>query len=190
MKNHLWLQLFLLCSIEIAFAEVTPKYNNPASPNHWECDTIFIGADIVVADSNSNIQVTWKKAMSGTTGELSFMDPFHPDSAIFLFHNLLVGFSGEPKTRSIGKFPVGTKLVFRYVVTDTSAIHFLIGKKLYSGQNIEGIDTYISDNSSAVFGHRWAAVRKIDETRVWVGFSECLLTSYDNIILRCKVQRW
>ena len=186
MKNRTVWQFILLYSMQAAFAQVTPRYNLPAVPNHWECDTVFVGADVVVADSNSDVQVIWKKAISGTIGELRVMDPLHQDSALFLFHNLVARFSGEPSTRNLGKFPIGTKLFFRYTVTDTNSSRAFIGKKLYSGRNMDSVGNYISERHTSAYGRRWAAVRKIDETRVWVGFNESYPTSFDNIIVEVQ----
>lgn len=163
-------------------AEVTRFGHNPNYSNPWGCDTILIGAEVTVADSTKDVYIRWKKPYSQLVGELVLMDPFIEDSARFIFHNLPERFSGEDTLINLGKFPVETPLVFRYTVVDTNAGAQIRGKKLFSGQNRDSIDPYISERKSLQYGHRWAGVCEISTDKVIVGFSESYPVGFFSVL--------
>jgi len=115
------------------------------------------------------------------------MVPGHLDSAKFLFYNLINRFPNNPKTISLGKYPAGTHLVFMYKVVDTSAKwKYFANKKLYTGQNREGIDQYVSDRPSEtnLYQKRFAAAGKVDSMNVEVGFSDGPSLSFWNLLFQ------
>jgi len=171
----------------IAYCEVTyrgqPIFNNP-----WEADSLFVGAGFIVKDSEENIKVIWKVTDTYRLGELHFMVPGFPDSSIFLFHNIRDSFPEEPDTVNLGKFPTGTQLVFMYKVVDAAGKWpEFENKRLFSGQNREGVDDYISELSMGTrgtlgYGLRWMAAGKIDDSRAEGGFEDGFNYSFRSLI--------
>lgn len=175
---------FLFVINSFAYSEVTLKTKSYYK-NQWETDSVFIGSDIIVKDSNKEVIVKyWKINGFNAIGELHFMIP-EKDSSKFLFHNLREKFPNEDTIINLGKFPEGTKLYFMYMNTDTAArwekCKF---KKTYTGQNIINSDKYISEIESPNYGKRWAAVEQIDESLVNVGFSDCANSEFDKLFFK------
>jgi len=180
----------LLAQVVIAIgyssAEVTPRANSTELQTKWNCDTIFIGAETIVKDSTKEVIVTWNKAITRYAGILYFMNPVHPDSIQFLFHNFPSKYVGEPTTVNLGKYPKGTSLVFMYTVIDTLVPKQLQNKKLFSGQNRESIDPFVSELRTNQFGYRWAAASQTENDIVTMGFNDTEPFGFISIIFSIK----
>ena len=166
----------------LSFSEVTVKPESHYA-NQWETDSVFIGADIIVKDSGRDVIVKYKKAVGyEAVGELHFMKPGN-DSSRFLFHNYIKMFPNEDSVINIGKFAAGTKLYFMYMLTDTaSRWSDLKYKRLYSGQNRVGIDSYVTDRENRSYGRRWVAAAQYDSDNVKVGFSDYYSLCFSNLL--------
>lgn len=149
--------------------------------NAYEAETAYVGANVFVKDSCSDIIVTYKKLyLFNTINELFFIIP-GKDSSRFLFHNIIRDYPNDDSVVNLGKFPKGTKLTFMSVTTDTnerwSAFYM---KKRYSGQNRVGIDEYISEiNGIETYGNLFAAVGRVDSNTVEYGFTEIASVGMD-----------
>jgi hypothetical protein len=183
MKIITMLFLFIITLIGFSSSEITLKTKSYVN-NVWESDSVFIGAGFIVKDSTTDIIVKWKYAKpTRRLGALYFMIPRHKDSALFIFHNFIDSFPEEVKEINLGKYAKGTELYFKYMIIDTSSdLADYYEKKLYSGQNRTGIDNYISERETSVFGKRWAAVGRIDSSRIEVGFSDWLDMGFDDFL--------
>lgn len=139
----------------------------------WNAESLFIGVAIIAKDTNVPIVITLLNANPNTySGKLFYMLPGSIDSAVFLFHNLHNKYPLEPTRIDIGRFDNGTPIVFCYVVDDTaSRIAAYRGKKLFTGQNRVGVDPYVSEKGTNIYGRKWAVAGKIDSATVEVGFS-------------------
>jgi len=178
---------FIFMFFIVSYCEVTYR-GHPILNDPWEADSLFVGAGFIVNDSTVDIKVIWKVTDTYRLGELHFMVPGSPDSSIFLFHNIRDSFPEEPDTVNLGKFPSGTQLVFMYKVVDAAGKWpEFENKRLFSGQNRESIDDYISEMTMdtvlpGAYSRRWLAAGKIDDTRVEGGFEDGYNASFRSII--------
>ena len=158
-----------------------PLYNDP-----WNAESLFVGAGLIAVDSAMDITVTLdgSKGTDGI-GRAYFMVPGYPDSAVFLFHNLHDRFPEESTTVSIGKYRAGTQIVLMYQVVDTNTRWDTFrGERLYTGQNREGIDAYISERAPVrTFARCFAMAAKCADGTVEVGFSDGPSLAFWNIML-------
>lgn len=166
-------QCLVLAAVLLLGAEVRhvplPKVLNP-----FETDSLFLGASVVVRGSERPVTVTWRgRAGNPGVGELCFMYPGRHDSALFLFHNRISDFPDETTTVSLGTFPAGTELVFRYTSVDTTGENNqMLGVHLYSGQCRDGVDDYVSEAIGLVTGgHRRCVFGEIDDSTCEGGFA-------------------
>ena len=78
------------------------------------------------------------------------------------------------------------------IVTDTQFVYDnLRGKKVYSGQNREGIDRFVSERImpnqvKGGYGARWAAVGRINSTKVEVGFEEAFSYMFRGMVFEVE----
>ena len=143
----------------------------PFSSSFWEADSLFLGLGLVVNSATDPVAVTWKDNQSDALGELSVVVPGHDDSVRFLFHNMIDSFPSEAGAISLGLLPVGTKLVFQFVVTDTNRIFEPIRNyRLYSGQNRIGIDQFISEREGLA-DYRWAVAGRVNDSTCEMSFA-------------------
>lgn len=166
------IQIVIGIAIHYSSAEVTPRANSDVLQTKWNSDTVFIGVETVVKDSTKDVVVTWNKSITRYNGILYFMNPVHPDSIQFLFHNIPSKYDNEPTAVNLGKYPKGTSLVFMYTVIDTLVPKQLQNKKLFSGQNRESIDPFVSELRTNQFGYRWAAASQTENDIVTMGFND------------------
>jgi hypothetical protein len=132
--------------------------------------TNYIGAGLLSTSTAQNLRVLLGHTSAGLTGEIHFIRPGQNDSAIFLFHNHIQ--SNESLYVNLGSFSPGTRLLFKYKVTiGPSILDSLKFKNLYTGQNRDSIDTYISERSW-IFGKKWAAIGRINDSNVVIGFED------------------
>lgn len=169
-KNYL-IGLFFVFSVSSIFGEVT-VFHKPLHGSPWLSDSLFVGAEIIVKDSTIPVTVSWSNSQyTKLVGKLFWLKKVNPDSAVFLFHNVKGSFQSESTPITIGKFPVGTKLYFCYIVTDSSASKQYYLKKIYSGQNRSGIDTLLSERTGK-FGLRHSLVGKINDNTIELSFDD------------------
>jgi hypothetical protein len=177
----IYLLVFMVVS---AYPEVTYLPLNKARYTIWESDSLFLGASMQVVDSTAEVVVVLKRNYPNALGVLYFMVPGASDSARFIFHNMHGMHGKYPEERDtvvLGKYPKNTKIAFRYVIIDTSAIFSDVrNKKLYTGQNREGVDSYISERSGPS-GKRWAIVGSLGAGKCEVGFSAVRPGNYQDI---------
>ena len=179
--------LIIVLSLSSVFADVSykpkPLFNSP-----WQADSVYVGIDIAVKDSVNDVIVIRKSSpYFYGIGALHFVVPFHSDSTKFLFHNSKLVYPLETDTVNLGKYPSGTPLIFMYMVIDSNPrMQLYYGKKLFSGQNRNGIDTYISQRYSNRYGHRFAIAGKVDSTKVEVGFEDAGVLLFEGIIFEVK----
>jgi Chitobiase/beta-hexosaminidase C-terminal domain len=148
---------------------IKPHINSP-----WHADSIFIGSGFIAKDSTKDLIVSWKGYFgTNAIGEFYFMVPNHKDSSIFLFHNVIDSFPTDPLSVNLGKFPKGTPLTFMYKVTngDIRYTPCCINEKLYSGQDREGIDYYVSERSDGL-NRRFFASGRVDSNIVEGGVED------------------
>ena len=114
------------------------------------------------------------------------MDPEKHDSSVFLFHNNKYSFPTESRTVNIGKFQSGKPIVLMFKFCDTIILKPFLGKRLYTGQNRDSIDDYISDLTSIYSDRQLAIAGRIDSNTVEVGFDDAMNATYANAILYVK----
>lgn len=190
MSKYVFLIATVLLTVAYAKAE-TDYLPKPLKKDPWVADSLFVGADIIVADSNARVKITIPGDRNwALKGELFFMDP-NADTSIFLTDNKIT----DTITIELGKYATSTPLVFKFVVTDTSESGARYrGKKLFTGQNREGIDKYVSErslehDSYETYGARWAAVGAIDSNTVEVGFEDRVGYSFRAIVFQVSNAR-
>ena len=188
MNMHGALSVSILSWVVVLQAELV-HINKPLFDNPWEAESLFVGAGLVAVDSSTPITVTLMGSR-GTDGigRAYFMVPGYSDSAVFLFHNLHDRFPEESTTVSIGKYRAGTQIVLMYQVVDTNTRWDRYrGEKLYTGQNREGIDAYISERAPVrTFARCFAMAGKCADGTVEVGFSDGPSLAFWNIMLRIE----
>ncbi len=172
--------LFVLSSVTYSQSRFFPL--KKTCPDNWKSDSLFVGGKIKAV--GGNVRVVWKKtSVSAPSGILYFIKPGQSDSALQLFHNKINEFPNDKGTIDLGDYQQNTPLVFRYIVIDTMRlISSIKNRKLYSGTNIEGVDTYVSEIPNASFGKKWAIAGQIDSTTVEAGFSVLYGYSFDDVI--------
>jgi hypothetical protein len=176
--------LLILHSQPIALITYRPK---PLINDPWYADSLFVGACLLVKDSAQDIVVSWRNAWtSPALGLLSFMFPGHIDSTRTLFHNLHNLFPQEDTIVNLGKYPTGTRLDFMYMVLDTSLVYKPMSyKKLYSGQNRDSMDAYVSEKSSSAYQKRWAVAGRIVNTdSAEMGFGDMTAPNFLGIVFK------
>jgi len=178
----------ILLSEENTLSQVS-YLRKPRVGNYWESDSLFIGADIIAMNGDSNVIVRWKKVTwPAAIGELSFMIPGHTDSSMFLFHNRRDLFPHDPQEINLGTFPVGTKLFLKYIINDNDSLwNGYKGKRLFSGQNRAQIDPYKSDIKG-----QWCAAGQKNSNTVEAGFDFTGDKIYQSIvfeIINAQIQK-
>jgi hypothetical protein len=181
---------FNLCSLAIviystvSFSQVSqmgkPLFNSP-----YVADTLFRGAGFFAKDTSKAITISiMASSLWNALGRLYLMDPEQRDAKTFLFHNHPVIFPGESTTVNIGAFHKGKQIILMFEFCDTVAYRGFLGDRLYSGQNRDSIDDYISDVTSLYKDRQLSMAGRIDSTTVEVGFNDARNGGYDNAILR------
>lgn len=191
MKIHIYAIVAIVAFFKTAsFSEVTYIPLKKMRNSIWEADSSFLGASLKVKDSTKNVIAIFKDNKPEASGCLYFMVPGHQDSARVVFHNKKVSYPGEPDTVILGKFAINTPIVFMYKITDTSNVYVNVkNKRLYTGQNREGVDTYLSEISGP-FGKRCAVAGYVSTGKCEIGFAAEMPGCYrdirfivDNVIL-------
>lgn len=177
------LLLILTTLVGVSYTEVTYVPLKKAK-GLWDADSLFLGAEVAVKDSTKPVIATWKPNQGDALGAIYFMVQNGSDSAFLLFHNHITEFSKESLDVNLGRFPRGTKLYFMYTVTDTSKLYNSIrNKKLFSGQNRNGIDPFISEKKGLI-DFRWAIAGKIDEDYCEISFASTIHGSYRQMLIK------
>jgi hypothetical protein len=174
----------ILCCISFSMADVSYK-PVPIIANPWAAESLFVGADIIVVDSTKEVAVTWKfSKINSCKAELYFMVPNIPDSARFLFYNSTM----DSSKILLGKYALGTKLYFKYIVKDTAFFCACCkNKTLFSGQNRRGEDRYISERDEPRrYGARWMAVGKVNDSIVECGFDDRDCFAFQALIFKVE----
>jgi hypothetical protein len=168
--------LFFLClpmaysftSAELSWSALT---RSPIS--RWGTDSLFVGSGLIVRDSRQEIVVTWDYA-EGPIGSLYYVESL--DSSRFIFHNHIDQFPGEQKVINLGCKMCGSLLPFKY---------FLAGLQgemvLYTGQNREGVDEYVS-NMSGSMKRAFSLSGRVNDSTVKVGFEMANGYAFQNIV--------
>lgn len=183
-RNGGWVRFYLFFWVVImpwyiSTGEVTyvPK---PAVNDPFASDSLFVGASVVVLEPAVPVVVE-REGSIGTdgVGQLYVVLPEDTDSLRPLFHNLAERFPEEPSQVNLGPYPAGTELVFCYVVVDAAPEWAsYTGKRLFTGQNRDSLDAFVSEREWHYFGRRFAAVGRIDSLSVEVGFTDRLSTCF------------
>ena len=183
---HMALALFLSTGIlATPRAEIT-YVTRPRWYNVWEAESLFAGAGLLAIDSNRSISVVLKGSRhTDAVAETHFMVPGHHDSSRFLFHNLHEQFPEESTTINLGTYPVGTPIVFMYMIVDTSEYwEELRNKRFFTGQNREGVDQYVSDIAPVnQYGRRFSIAGKCGGNTAEVGICDDREPTFKNVIL-------
>ncbi len=154
------LVLFLIYFHAFSLIKNADVYHEAMSHSCWpsHIDTIYLNAGLLALDSDKDIKII-KDGMTYLypdedpvyRDELCFMDPNNKDSAIMIFDTSLINY---PDTVTIGSYPEGTELIFRFRVIKTFTYTETqyknedgSFKKYYTGQNRDSIDLYISDET-------------------------------------------
>lgn len=183
---------FLVLVAVSVYSEVTFVPLHKVRNTIWEADSLFLGASMIVVDSTKTVTVILKENKPKALGALYFMVPGVNDSAKFIFHNMHENFPEEADTVVLGRYPKNTQIYFMYTLTDTSTfLNDVRNKKLFSGQNRQGIDQFTSEISGP-FGKRWAIVGDLGSSKCEVGFAAVMPGSYRDIrfyVLNVNVRR-
>lgn len=177
----IWMSLLLMAITAKNYSEITYIPLNKARISIWEAESLFLGGSMKVVNSNEDVIVIRKENKPRALGVLYFMLPTENDSVQFLFHNMKEKFMDEADRVNLGKFPKNTKIIFRYVITDTSSDFMHVkGKKYYTGQNRTNVDKFVSDNDGPM-GKMFAIVGSLGNNRCEVGFSAAMPGDYSDI---------
>lgn len=176
----------ILIGIIISYSEISYVSLNPSCPE-WEADSHYVGAGFI---ANGNEVTVIRKRLNEICpwlGELYFMVPGYSDSALFLLHNDYEEYPGESDTVNLGTFDSGTVIVFKYINIDTAYLAKPYkDKTLYSGQNRQGIDEYISEIENGYYNLRWAAAGRIDDVFCEMGFKSSDSYGFRDIMYKIK----
>lgn len=156
----------LLCPAGVQSQAV--RWRLPRPPHHW-ADSMFVGADLVVPDSTREVTVRWLASCTGVEGTLALVDTSQPD----LIRRIPTG-PLDSSAVAIGHFPAGTRLVFRYNVSDTSQLaQPYSGTSAYSGPNRRVIDEpFVSEGPPTRYGQRRCVVGSLDSATAIIGFDD------------------
>jgi len=174
-------QLFIIVFCCICHADVTYYQAYAIHPftgetlNVWGTDSVFRGAGLV-ATSTDTVRVIRKSGSNEFLGALYFMQPGQISSERFIFHNFNDSFPNEPDTVVLGAFQIGAPITFMYKVLDQTSTGYK-DKRLYTGQNRPGIDTYISEVSGSN-GLQHAVIGRIDSAKHVVGFDAAFRSGF------------
>lgn len=181
--------VFTISILLVSFCSYSETYFRPMKRVNnaiWKADSFFVGAGLKTI-SNTNIKV--KKIYSKTEqiGKLYYVNPTN-DSLTFLFNN-----KDTIQEAIISNLINDSPITFLYIVNPIEGdARPIYGKKLYTGQNRENTDKYISEISNGAFGRIWAIAGQIDSTTVQVGFEANGTLMFQDIIFlvsNAKVQK-
>jgi hypothetical protein len=172
------------------FYHMNPRGNHP-----W-ADSMWVGAGCLARDQSQPVYVARVGSTTGIRGELYYLHPDHPDSAVFLFHNDSTEFPSETSVVSLGSFARGTEITFLYEATDTDTMYdFIRGKPHCSGQNRVGIDRYVSDTRN-IYGKCTAQGGRLGPDSVVIGFDDYGVLSFRGLVVHISgvflevVEKW
>ncbi len=124
-------------------------------------DSLYLGASFIYQDSSKVVEVAFVNTDAHFEGRLYFMVPGFTDSAYYLFTNKPENHPTDPtrvNLTNLFDIPVGSKIYFMYKVGNYSP--------KYTGENIDGVDLYVSRESHFYQGerdHRWATAGRIND---------------------------
>jgi hypothetical protein len=158
------------------------EYCCPGTSSAWRVDSLYLGLGFVARSADDSVYVIWKPGDPYALGVLSMMVPGRHDSAMHIFHNMIGDYPGEDTSVSLGTFPVGTPLVFRYVQLEPVLdIMQPVGKRLYTGQNRPGIDEYVCEMESPL-GPRWSLGGRVHADTCEAAFASAMPGSYREVM--------
>ncbi|NLD48856.1 MAG: hypothetical protein GX660_16965 [Clostridiaceae bacterium] len=171
----------IIVSVTIIQAELT-YFPISGDNSFWCADSYYYGLGLVAKNPSKPVTVIKTRyAEAMATGQLYFMVPVKKDSALYLFDNVIDSTLQEQDTVNLGKFPVGTKIIFMYMITDTSNLfNDMKNIKLYSGQNRTGFDQYISERKGLV-DFRWAITGIANDSTCEMDFAAVVKASFKEI---------
>jgi hypothetical protein len=181
-KNCLIIFVFFVFNCLTAHAEIiySSGLNISVFKETFKVDTIYIGAELIVSDSTEDVVVKWKYS-EGDSMKIYFVSSINNYSEQFLFHNHINDFPDEKKEHNLGKFPEGTQIHFYCVIVDSSSPNLTyLWKKTYTGQNREGVDALVSERSVRPYDRRFAAVGRVNENTLAVGFAGWIAVGFMN----------
>lgn len=142
------------------------EYITKSEGSVWEAETLYVGAEIVTTGTGA-VEIEMKNGHPRLTGTVYLMNPEKTGEAAAVVSNAKADYGKKVK---VGTYEAGTKMVFMYVITDTTGYYApLRGKKLYTGKNVEGVDEYVSE-AEGMYGRRFAVAGRTKENEIEVGF--------------------
>jgi hypothetical protein len=167
-------------------AEISYK-SKPILGDPWQAESLYVGSGLFARDSLRDIIVSWKDVSIGPAlAIVNFIVSAYADSVKYLFHNFPNRFPSDDTIMNLGKYPTGTQMVFMYQVIDTNSYYnYVRNQKLFSGQNRDSVDPYVSEISTKNSQKRWALAGKIPSTDIAVmGFTDDYTISYRSIVFQ------
>lgn len=164
LHRRIYMILFFICIVYVeVFGYLVYRSYSKVLPQLWQADSLFVGAGLL--STGKEIKVSFDTSVIKTTGNLYFILP--NDSCVFLFNNRYTG----DTVISLGKYKEGTQLFFMYQVIDSiENLGQLYMKKLYTGQNRENIEPYVSEIQNGVYGKIWSICGRLNDSTVQMGF--------------------